>query len=60
MVADEKNVEGILGELKVYANDVDFDVIRKSVKAVGQIILKIDKAAKKAVEILHEIVSDGG
>jgi vesicle coat complex subunit len=34
-VADEKNVDSILGELKEYANDMDFDIIRKSVKAVG-------------------------
>ena len=25
-VADEKNVDGILGELKEYSNDMDFDI----------------------------------
>lgn len=59
-VSDENNVDGILGELKEYSNDMDFEIIKKSIRAVGQIIVKIDKAAKKAVEILHEIVSNGG
>ena len=59
-VADEKNVESILGELKEYSNDMDFDIIKKAIRAVGQIILKIDKASKKAVDILHEIVTNGG
>ena len=59
-VADDKNVDQILGELKEYSNDMDEDIMRKSVKAIGQIILKIDKASKKAVEILHEIVTAGG
>lgn len=59
-VADDKNVESILSELKEYSSDMDYDIIRKSVRAIGQIILKIDKAAKKAVEILHEMVVNGG
>ena len=59
-VAEEKTVESILGELKEYSNDMDMDIIKKSVRAIGQIILKVDKAAKKAVDILHEIVNNGG
>lgn len=39
---------------------MDFDIIKKAIRAVGQIILKIDKASKKAVDILHEIVTNGG
>ncbi len=59
-VADDKNVDGILGELREYSNDMDLDIIKKSVKAIGQIILKIDSASKKAVTILHELVNNGG
>jgi AP-1 complex subunit beta-1 len=34
-VADDKNVDVILGELKEYSNDMDYDIIRKSVRAIG-------------------------
>jgi AP-1 complex subunit beta-1 len=59
-VADGNNAEIVLNELKEYSNDIDVDLIRKSVKAIGQIILKVDKASKKAVEILHEIINNSG
>ena len=55
-VADEKNAEIILAELKEYANDIEIELIRKSIKAIGSIVLKVDKASKKAVEIVHELI----
>ncbi len=58
-VADEKNAEVILAELKEYANDIEIELIRKSIKAIGSIILKVDKAAKKAVEIIHDLIQTG-
>jgi len=51
-VADEKNADVILNELKEYANDIEIELIRKSIRAIGTIILRVDKAAKRAVEIL--------
>jgi vesicle coat complex subunit len=51
-VADDKNADVILNELQEYANDLELELIRKSIRAIGTIILKVDKAAKKAVEIL--------
>lgn len=59
-VADEKNVDHILSELKVYSNDIDIELVRKSVRAIGHIILRVDTAAKKTVEILHDIVVNNG
>jgi AP-1 complex subunit beta-1 len=58
-VADEKNSDIILSELKDNAYDLEIELVRKSVKAIGQIVLKIDKAAKKAVEIITDIVNNG-
>jgi AP-1 complex subunit beta-1 len=58
-VADEKNADIILSELKDNAYDMEIELVRKSVKAIGQIILKIDKASKKAVEIVTDIVNNG-
>jgi vesicle coat complex subunit len=34
-VADKKNFDTILNELKEYSNDIDLDLVRKSVKAIG-------------------------
>ncbi len=59
MVADDKNVDYILSELREYSCDMDLDLVRKSVKAIGQIILKVDRGAKKAVEIIHDLVNNG-
>jgi len=56
-VSDDKNADIILAELKEYSGEIDPEIVRKSVKAIGQIILKVDKAAKKAVEIISEIVN---
>lgn len=56
-VADEKNVDPILAELKEYSGDIDTELVKRSVKAIGQIILKVDKAASKAVEIIAEIAN---
>lgn len=51
-VADDKNFEYILNELKEYSNDLEIELVRSSVKAIGHVILKVDKSAKKAVEII--------
>lgn len=55
-VVDEKNAESILTELQDYSNDIDMDLVTASVKAIGQIILKVNKAVTKAVQIITEIV----
>ena len=56
-VSDDKHADVILNELKEYANDLELELIRKSIRAIGSIILKVDKASKRAVEILQEIVT---
>ena len=57
-VADEKNSDPILAELKEYSGDIDTELVKRSVRAIGQIILKVDKASSKAVEIIGEIVKE--
>ncbi len=58
-VADDKNADVILNELKEYANDIEIELIRKSIRAIGSIIIRVDKSAKRAVEILQELVATG-
>lgn len=58
-VADEKNVEMVLNELKEYSNDIDAELVSCAVKAIGHIILKTEKGARRAVEIIKEIAVQG-
>lgn len=41
-VADKGNCDKILSELKEYSQDVDMELVGASVKAIGQIVLKIE------------------
>ena len=58
-VVDEKNAESILTELQDYSNDIDMDLVTASVKAIGQIILKVNIAVTKAVQTFHRQTSWG-
>mmetsp|Transcript_100919 Transcript_100919/g.139225 ORF Transcript_100919/g.139225 Transcript_100919/m.139225 type:complete len:117 (+) Transcript_100919:918-1268(+) len=58
-IADQKNAEMILNEFKEYSNDIDLDLVIAAVKGIGEVILKVDKAVKRAAEILQEIFENG-
>lgn len=49
----------ILNEFKEYSNDIDLDLVIAAVKGIGEVILKVDKAVKRAAEILQEIFENG-
>ncbi|KJE00395.1 clathrin binding protein [Cryptococcus gattii NT-10] len=55
-LANERNVDTLLGELKEYASEVDVDFVRKAVRAVGQVAIKIDEAAGRCVGVLMELI----
>jgi vesicle coat complex subunit len=56
-VADSTNVDQIISELHTYCNEIDQDLVRRCVRAIGQVVCKVDKIAKKGVEILREHIS---
>ncbi len=56
-IANEKNYEQLLSELKEYALEVDMDIVRRAVKAIGQVAIKIENASAKCVEALEELIS---
>ena len=56
-VADMSNIDMIITELHEYCNDIDQDFVRRSVKAIGQIICKVERVAKKGVEVLRERIN---
>jgi AP-1 complex subunit beta-1 len=59
-VADNNNVDSILAELKEYATDIDLDLVRKAMRAIGHVAVKVERAAKRATEIVADILEQEG
>ncbi|KAF2735412.1 AP-1 complex subunit beta-1 [Polyplosphaeria fusca] len=56
-IANEKNVDQLLAELKEYAMEVDMDFVRRAVKAIGQVAIKIEPASEKCVNTLMDLIN---
>ena len=51
-VVGDTNAEAVLNELHDYTNDMDMDLVTAAVKAIGQIILKVNRSVSRAVQII--------
>ena len=56
-IANSTNADQLLAELKEYAMEVDMDFVRRAVKAIGQVAIKIEDCAEKAVNVLLELIN---
>jgi vesicle coat complex subunit len=56
MLVAKSNVEQVLAEYVEYAQEVDVEFVRKSVRAIGMIALKIDEAAPECVQQLMGLI----
>lgn len=56
-IANDKNVDQLLAELKEYALEVDMDFVRRAVKAIGQTAIKIESAGEKCVNTLLDLIA---
>lgn len=56
-IANESNVDQLLAELKEYAMEVDMDFVRRSVKAIGQVAIKIESASERCVNALLDLIN---
>lgn len=56
-IANERNVDQLLAELKEYAMEVDMDFVRRAVKAIGQVAIKIEGASEKCVNTLLDLIA---
>lgn len=56
-IANEKNCDQLLAELKEYALEVDMDFVRRAVKAIGQVAIKIENSSEKCVNALMDLIS---
>ena len=55
-LADLKNVDQLLLEMKDYAQEVDVAFVRKSISAIGRVAIKLERAADRCIKVLHELI----
>ncbi|KAL4921812.1 adaptin N terminal region-domain-containing protein [Aspergillus aurantiobrunneus] len=56
-IANDRNFDQLLAELKEYALEVDMDFVRRAVKAIGQVAIKIESACEKCVNTLLDLIN---
>lgn len=56
-IANDKNFDQLLAELKEYALEVDMDFVRRAVKAIGQVAIKLENAAERCVNTLLDLIA---
>ncbi|KAK3996196.1 AP-1 complex subunit beta [Cladorrhinum sp. PSN332] len=57
MLANEKNIDEVLTELREYATEIDVHFVRKAVRAIGKLAIKIEPASRRCINLLLELVS---
>ncbi|ODQ67744.1 Adaptor protein complex beta subunit [Nadsonia fulvescens var. elongata DSM 6958] len=55
-IANEKNIDQLLSELKEYSMEVDLDFVRRAIRAIGQCAIKIESAVEKCVNVLMDLI----
>ncbi|EFJ43916.1 hypothetical protein VOLCADRAFT_65427 [Volvox carteri f. nagariensis] len=55
-LASDKNIDQVLLELKEYAQEVDVDFVRKSVRAIGRCAVALEKATERCINVLLELI----
>ncbi|CAM9541837.1 unnamed protein product, partial [Discosporangium mesarthrocarpum] len=56
-LADESNAEAVIVELSEYASDVDTEMARQAIRAVGKICLRLPVCAAAAIERLIDFMA---
>ena len=56
-IANDRNVDQLLAELKEYALEVDMDFVRRAVRAIGQVAIKIESASERCVNTLLDLIN---
>eukprot|EP00658_Telonema_sp_P-2_P025812 TRINITY_DN20404_c0_g1_i20.p1 TRINITY_DN20404_c0_g1~~TRINITY_DN20404_c0_g1_i20.p1 ORF type:complete len:514 (+),score=211.15 TRINITY_DN20404_c0_g1_i20:190-1731(+) len=55
-LANIRNIEELLNELKEYALEVDVDVARQAVKVIGRCAIKLEQGAQQCIDVLVELI----
>jgi vesicle coat complex subunit len=56
-IANDKNFDQLLAELKEYALEVDMDFVKRAVRAIGQVAIKIESASERCVATLLDLIA---
>ncbi|CAE7216563.1 BETAC-AD [Symbiodinium natans] len=56
MLVSDKNFDQVLLELKEYASGVDVEFVRKSVRSIGRVAVKLERACERAINVLLELI----
>lgn len=56
MLVSDKNFDQVLLELKEYASGVDVEFVRKSVRSIGRVAVKLERACERAMNVLLELI----
>lgn len=55
-LANERNVEQVLAELREYATEVDVDFVRKAVRSIGRLAIKIESTTDRCISTLMSLI----
>ena len=55
-LGDARNIDLILHELKEYANEIDVEFVRRSIRTIGRLAIKLDVAAERCAQALWELL----
>lgn len=55
-LADNKNIDSVLQELKEYSTEVDMEFVRKAIRCIGRCSLKLERATERCVNVLLDLV----
>lgn len=59
LLAKHANLSQILQELKEYATDIDIQMSRKAIRAIGNLAVKLEHSASECVAVLLELLDFG-
>ena len=55
-LADLKNVDSILNEMKEYSQEIDVKFVRRSISSIGRIAIKLEKAADRCIQVISDLI----
>eukprot|EP00906_Rhabdomonas_costata_P000739 RCo000970 len=56
LLVDPTTVDICLSEFREYAQEIDVEFVRKSVRAIGRTAIKIDSATQKCIDVLLKLI----
>ncbi|KAH3661675.1 hypothetical protein OGAPHI_006525 [Ogataea philodendri] len=57
LLANERNIDVVLHELEEYALEIDDQMVRKSIRAIGNLAIKIPAVADRSVDMLADLLA---